>query len=66
MNAALLAAVLLCLPSAAHAYIDPGSVSVAAQVLIASVAGAAVAFKAQLRALLRRILGCKKDDERDA
>jgi hypothetical protein len=62
--AALMAALLLLLPTSAHAYLDPGTGSYVLQMIIAGVLGAAFAAKLYWLRIKRFIAGIFSKNER--
>lgn len=57
-----LLALLVALVEPAYAYVDPGSVSVLIQFLIAAVAGGMLAFRSHVSRIFRSVFAKKKDD----
>jgi hypothetical protein len=47
-------------PQHAHAYIDPGSIAVLLQVILAGVAGVLIAFRRSVANVFRRVLNRNK------
>jgi hypothetical protein len=62
--AALVAALLLLLPTSAHAYLDPGTGSYVIQMIIAGLLGAAFAIKMYWLRIKRFLVGIFSKNER--